>query len=49
MAIPSRSEEVVFKAFDSDNDGLISVDDIDIDMIEARAWRMCERRGSLSR
>ena len=43
MAIPSRSEEVVFKAFDSDNDGLISVDDIDIDMIAKLELGECVR------
>ena len=43
MAIPSRSEEVVFNAFDSDNDGLISVDDIDIDMIAKLELGECVR------
>ena len=43
MAIPKKSEEVLFNTFDSDNDGLISVDDIDVDMIDMLELGACVR------
>lgn len=43
MAIPNKSEEVLFNTFDSDNDGLISVDDIDVDMIDMLELGECVR------
>ena len=43
MAIPKKSEEVLFNTFDSDNDGLISVDDIDVDMIDMLEIGECVR------